>query len=723
MPKQTEQKKNFFSDFRNVFIISLLVFIACLGLTQWVIKQISHKDIDYGLRLFQEDWSRRVDRNAASLKNTFDLVYNSTRTIAMLPGIQRIDQQGSNLEGDTIVTVQQIYHNLFSSFSASKIYVVSADLDPQNPSAQQKPIIAFDDFLTQKIKDNSTEDKGVHEYQEMKKQIAYFKRYFPSLNSFTGFNYPALFSDEIPTSDTSLENSRNGYVYSLPFYTTEGQFKGMISVIFRTDVFAQLLDEPFFVLSAVENKSILHAQVPKALMNDLISILGELNPETYSFFKSLEVTIKDEKKWKLYAAVPDSTWKESSIYKSISLNTRWIWMIGIILSFSLSMLAWVLMYSRTRALNLLNQMRASLESTQRQLFQTQKSDLVTKVTREMANDFQNNVTPILAYVNQLISKLNPHSPEARQADVIKKSAEKAGQVIQQLMLLSKAAISEKHKINLTSIMTKVHEALKQTLHEKVEVQTEIAPDLWEISGDASQLETVLMNLGFNARDAMTEKGTLKFLAQNFTEDKSGERDIPQLAAGYYIKIQVLDTGKGMTEDMLNKIFDPAFKRNKKADATGDIKLYTLHAIIADHKGVILVDSEVNKGTTFTIYLPALVDKPLPKATPKVEEPVAQEKAAETPPVEAVNVEPTPTTVETAAATPEVTPETTIEATPPTTETPPEIVSEPIPEPPQTATPEETPVATQEPIPAEAAPDAQAPSAAPEPTPSEPQTTT
>lgn len=700
MPKPAEQKKNFFSHFRNVFIVSVVVFLTCLGITQWFITQMSYKDIDYGLRLFREDWNRRIDRNAASLKNTFDLVYNSTRTIAMLPGVQRIDQQATNLEGDTIVTVQQIYHNLFSSFSASKIYIVSADLDPQNPLAPQKPIIAFDDFLNQKIKEPSEEDLGVQEYEEMKKQIAYFKSYFPLLTHFTAFNYPALFSPEILTSDisplldsslnssgekTSPDDIRKGFVYSLPFYSPEGQLKGLISVIFRSSVFAQLLDEPFFVLSAGENQSILNSHPPRSLLKELIPILGELDTETYSFFKAIAVPLKDEKKWKLFAAVPESTWKESPIYKSIRLNTRWIWIIGIILSFSLSILSWVLMYSRTRALNLLNQMRASLENAQRQLFQTQKSDLVTKVTREMANDFQNNVTPILAYTNLLISKLAPNSPEVRQAEVIRKSAEKAGQVIQQLMLLSKVPVSAKLKMSLLPLLKKVHETLKQTLPEKVEVTLEADPELWEIAGDTSQLETVFMNLGFNARDAMPEGGTLKLSAHNITEDKSENQHTPSLPVGYYVKIQVSDTGQGMSEEMLNKIFDPSFKRGKKSDNADDIKLYTLHSIITDHKGMILVDSEIGKGTQFTIYLPALTalapptdkskvsPKPIETAVPP--EPLLASTPETSPAPQADSPESPPPENSSEPAITEHTPESAPEPTP-----------EPIPDPAVTSTP-------------------------------------
>lgn len=632
MPKKSQRdveksKKGFFSSFRNVFIVALIAFTCGLFTTQWVITKMSKKDIEYGLLLFQKDWAQRLGKNEEIIHTHLNIIYNSLRTIALLPGVQQVDRYGTNFN-DSEITVQEIYNNLFSSISVSEIYIVPESLDPDridpNTGKPEAPIKSFDNFISGKTGDTekdkiNLEEVEHFEYQEMKKQLEYFHRYFGNVDNFTNLNFPALVSQEIITCDNSEmtaldiekknDNPRQGVIYSVPFYGSNGVLRGMITAVLRTSVLSKLLEYPYFILNSNHGFTLSHPDTPQKIHDDLSTLLEEENLPGYAYIKSVPLDIKDEGKWRVITAIPESVWLESSIYKSIKLNSRWIWMIGTLLSLSLATFVWSLMYSRTRALNLLAQMRSALEASQRQLFQTQKSDFMNKVIQQTANDFQSHITPILAYSNLLLGKLTELPGEFKKMEVVKKSAERASQVINQLLLLSKTAVPEKSKINLSEIITKTHQALSQILTDKVVLSLELDPQLFPIMGVASHLEKVIMNLAFNARDAMPSGGKLSLIATNHQESKNTETEVPQLTKGFYVKIVVSDTGTGISEEVLNKMFDSSSQaKSSQVDTGEEIKLFTLHAIVADHKGIILVNSELNKGTTFTVFIPALVDK-------------------------------------------------------------------------------------------------------------------
>ncbi len=683
---QGTSKKSFFSSFRNVFLISLLVFIGGIFATQWFIEKISKKDIEYGLLLFQKDWSQRLAKNEGILRTHFNIIYNSLRTIALLPDVQHVDRYGNNFGGSEI-TVQQIYNTLFSSISVSEIYLIPESFEPDrldpNTGLHEAPIKSFDSLMNEKSPEENNHQEAVKtfQYREMRKQIDYFRRYFPNTDRFKNMNFPALISPEIITADDSdmTENDfeekndkpRQGIVYSIPFYASDGAFRGIVAAVVRTSVLAKLLEYPYFILTSNHGLILSHPDTTERMIQDIPDLLEEEELAGYAYIKSLSLDIKDEGKWRVIAALPDSIWLESSIYKSIKLNSRWIWIIGILLSLSFSIFIWSLMYSRTRALNLLAQMQSAFEASQRRLFQTQKSDLMNKILQQTADDFQSHITPILAYSNLVLGKLNDLPGELKQMEVVRKSAERASQVINQLLSLSRKEAPEKSRMSVAEVVVKSHKALSQMLNGKAEVALDLDPQLFSILGTSSQIEKVIMNLGFNARDAMPEGGRLTLVAKNHREAKSSPVSIPQLAEGFYVKIVVSDTGTGITEDVINKMFDSSSQtKSSQVDIGEEVKLFTVHAIVADHRGILLVHSEVGKGTTFTVYFPALVDNSAEPLSP-VEEIVVETPASETvssltaseaPPVSSP-AEPTVKTVENALP-PEPSPEASTETTPP-----------------------------------------------------------
>ena len=147
-------------------------------------------------------------------------------------------------------------------------------------------------------------------------------------------------------------------------------------------------------------------------------------------------------------------------------------------------------------------------------------------------------------------------------------------------------------------------AAKETFPGNIVIKSDLRKDLFIISGDATQLHQVIMNLCMNARDAMPDGGILSISSENFFIDENYVRMHTEAKIGQYIKIEVSDTGIGIIPRMLDRIFEPFFTTKEFGKGTG-LGLSTAHAIVKSHGGFINVYSEVGKGTKFTAYLPAV----------------------------------------------------------------------------------------------------------------------
>jgi CheY-like chemotaxis protein len=153
-------------------------------------------------------------------------------------------------------------------------------------------------------------------------------------------------------------------------------------------------------------------------------------------------------------------------------------------------------------------------------------------------------------------------------------------------------------------MTKV---MAQTFPKNVNVHTNLSPDLWMITGDATQLHQILLNLCVNARDAMGEKGgTIRISCENVEVDQQLASMNPGAQLGPHVCISVADTGSGMTPEVMEKIFDPFFTTKEKGKGTG-LGLATVIGIVKGHRGFITLQSQVGVGTTFRVFLPANVE--------------------------------------------------------------------------------------------------------------------
>lgn len=227
----------------------------------------------------------------------------------------------------------------------------------------------------------------------------------------------------------------------------------------------------------------------------------------------------------------------------------------------------------------------------------------------VAHDFNNILTPILGYAELALSTLPPSAPQAGHLQQISRAAERARDLVQQILVFSRHAPQEKKPLQPQLIVKEVLKLLQASLPSTITIRAEFPAACGTILADPTQFHQIIMNLCTNAYQAMQENGGILGvrLSQITLEDDS---KIPgsELAAGNYLLLEVSDTGCGIKQKTLAHIFDPYFTTKKKGEGTG-LGLAVVHGIIKSYQGDITVYSELDKGTNFHVYLPSIEEPP------------------------------------------------------------------------------------------------------------------
>jgi PAS domain S-box-containing protein len=259
---------------------------------------------------------------------------------------------------------------------------------------------------------------------------------------------------------------------------------------------------------------------------------------------------------------------------------------------------------------------------QTQLQNAAKMEAVGQLAGGIAHDFNNLLTVISSSSEIIDSDLPPASPLRSDVQQIRAAADSAAGLTRQLLAFSRRQVLQPRVVNVNGEVVKVITMLRRIIGVDIHLETELAPDVWTVCADGSQLEQVLMNLALNARDAMPEGGTLRFRTTNV--DVTGADDewlgIP---SGSYVVLNIEDTGLGISEDVLPHLFEPFFTTKEAGRGTG-LGLATVYGVVKQSGGHILVDSTPGEGTRFRIFLPrCLQDAPAQAvhekaATPDIE---------------------------------------------------------------------------------------------------------
>lgn len=231
----------------------------------------------------------------------------------------------------------------------------------------------------------------------------------------------------------------------------------------------------------------------------------------------------------------------------------------------------------------------------------QRLESIGTLAGGIAHDLNNVLTPILVSLKLLKEMKGETPPEV--LETLEASAHRGASIVQQVLSFARGVEGERSVLHLKHPLNEVLGIARDVFPRSVEVRSVIAPDLWAVNGDPTQLYQVFMNLMVNARDAMPNGGRLNLEATNAEIDENYARMQPEAKPGRYVCVSVSDTGTGIAPGILANIFEPFFTTKEAGKGTG-LGLSTAMGIVRNHGGFLSVYSELGKGSCFKVYLPA-----------------------------------------------------------------------------------------------------------------------
>lgn len=264
---------------------------------------------------------------------------------------------------------------------------------------------------------------------------------------------------------------------------------------------------------------------------------------------------------------------------------------------------------RTRDLEQANEQLRRQIAERRQveaaLQQAQKMEVIGQMTGGVAHDFNNLLTAVLGNL-ELATRRGTDENIRRYLDGATQAAHRGAKITSQLLAFSRTQRLKTEPIDLNAIVTAMGDLLFRTIGATIRIETILERQLWQATADATQIESVILNLAVNARDAMPEGGRLRIATSNVPH---GDKSKPvELAPGDYVSVSVRDTGTGMTDEVLRKAFEPFFTTKPVGSGTG-LGLSQVYGIAKQTGGTVLIDSKVGSGTAVTVYLPRTTAAP------------------------------------------------------------------------------------------------------------------
>jgi len=243
-----------------------------------------------------------------------------------------------------------------------------------------------------------------------------------------------------------------------------------------------------------------------------------------------------------------------------------------------------------------------------QLRQAQKLESLGTLAGGIAHDFNNILGGILGYASLIKEDLPAGSDLLPEVETIITSARRAAELTRQLLTFARKGHNQLIPVDLNNIVNEVVRLLSlrsRTIDKAVAVETSLSPSLGAVMGDSGQINQLLLNLCLNGFDAMPAGGRLLIKTENIVIDNTGDKALPELEAGNYVKLTVSDTGMGIEPEIQERIFDPFFttKESTGGEKHSGLGLAMVFGIVKGHSGTVKLESGMGEGSVFSIYLP------------------------------------------------------------------------------------------------------------------------
>ena len=253
----------------------------------------------------------------------------------------------------------------------------------------------------------------------------------------------------------------------------------------------------------------------------------------------------------------------------------------------------------------------SKKQLEAQFFRAQRLESIGTLASGIAHDLNNILTPVLATAQLLqMEVFNQDRRSIELLRILETNARRGAEIISQVLSFARGVEENNTILQTAHLIREVQQIIRGTFPKSMELQVDVSKDLWTVTGNATQLHQVLMNLCVNARDAMPQGGLIKIRAENLTLDPAYVRNHLEAQAGAYIAITVADSGSGIEPEVLDRMFEPFFTSKPVGKGTG-LGLSTALGIIKSHRGFVTVSSKIGIGTEFKVFLPAIAAAPQP----------------------------------------------------------------------------------------------------------------
>jgi two-component system, cell cycle sensor histidine kinase and response regulator CckA len=242
-----------------------------------------------------------------------------------------------------------------------------------------------------------------------------------------------------------------------------------------------------------------------------------------------------------------------------------------------------------------------------QFMQSQKMEAIGVLAGGVAHDFNNLLTAINGYCELALESLDPKHPVRGDLEQVRNAGQRAASLTSQLLAFGRKQIFQLEIMDLNAAITQMSSMLRRLIGEDIELVSITQPGLGLINADPGQIQQIIMNLAVNARDAMPEGGKLTIETADVDFDVAYMKGHPAVKAGPYVMLAITDSGIGMDEATKARLFEPFFTTKEKGKGTG-LGLSTVYGIVKQSNGFVWVYSEPERGTTFKVYFPRVVEE-------------------------------------------------------------------------------------------------------------------
>ena len=253
--------------------------------------------------------------------------------------------------------------------------------------------------------------------------------------------------------------------------------------------------------------------------------------------------------------------------------------------------------------DVVSQRTQALGESEQQLRRAEKMAAIGELASGIAHNFNNLLTPILGNAEMLKSAKGVPADQAAMADEIIQAGWRASDLVAQLLTFARKGRLNRGPVDMQQVVREVTGLLRHTVDRRIDIRLDLRTESTSVIGDAPQLQSALLNLGLNARDAMPAGGNLTFTLEPATVEESDDRHRrTQIKPGRYLHLTVADTGVGMNEQVQAHLFEPFFTTKAPGIGTG-LGLASVYGCVKGHEGGIEVQSAPGRGTTVHLYLP------------------------------------------------------------------------------------------------------------------------